>query len=193
VDFLLTDEEKKILLVTARLSIKEKFSKEKALYPAPTEKLKQKCGAFVSLTKHEQLRGCIGDIIALKPLIETIKEVAQSSAFHDPRFPAVKKEELDDLEIEISVLSPFREIQDINEIKVGVHGLMVKRGYSSGFLLPQMATEYGWDRDTFLTHTCHKAGLPGGAWKSSDMTIEVFSALVFNEKGHALDDYEDLD
>lgn len=190
---MLTDEEKKILLKTARLSIQERFYKNEVEYPQPTGILKQNCGAFVTLNKHGNLRGCIGYIVAAKPLFETVKEVAKSSAFADRRFPAVVENEIDELEIEISVLSPFKEIDDINEIKVGVHGIMIRRGVQSGLLLPQVAMEYNWDRDTFLTHTCHKAHLPGGAWKSKDVSIEIFSAAVFNEKSLLTGDDEDLD
>lgn len=185
-DFILSDNEKMILLQTARMSIQEVFDGDKPEYPEPTDLLNKNCGAFVTLQKEGHLRGCIGYIVATKPLVETVKEVAKSSAFKDPRFSPLKEDELEDLEIEVSVLSPFVKVRDVNEIKVGVHGIMIKKGFSSGLLLPQVATEYGWDRDTFLTHTCHKAGLPGGAWKSDDVTIEVFSAVIFNEKKYSL-------
>lgn len=181
-DFILTEDEQKILLKTARLSILQHFDKSIKEFPKGTKQLSLNCGAFVTLHKNTNLRGCIGYISAAKPLMETIKEVAKSSAFNDPRFPPVTRDEVDELEIEISVLSPFREITNIHEIKVGVHGILIRKGYMSGLLLPQVATEYGWDRETFLTHTCHKAGLPGGAWKEKGIEIEIFSAVVFNEK-----------
>jgi AmmeMemoRadiSam system protein A len=111
-----------------------------------------------------------------------VKEVAAASAFEDPRFPPVRGDELDALSIEISVLSPLERISDVEKIRVGVHGLIMRRGARSGLLLPQVAVEQGWDRDTFLTHTCYKAGLPGDAWKSPDTIIEIFSALVFHEE-----------
>jgi AmmeMemoRadiSam system protein A len=181
-EFDITRQEKKILLQTAREAITARLENRKPKYPASTETLKKKCGAFITLHIHGNLRGCIGFIIATKPLIETVQEAAQSSAFNDPRFPALTARELDEIEIEISVLSPLRRIENTDEIQVGVHGLMLKNSFYSGLLLPQVATDYGWDRDTFLTHTCYKAGLPGDCWRSKDTEIEVFSAIVFAEE-----------
>lgn len=144
-----------------------------------TQKLKEKRGAFVTLKRKNQLRGCIGYLQAFKPLSRTIMEMAQAAAFQDPRFPPLAKNELADLDIEISVLTPFRLIKDIEEIEVGKHGLLIERGGYSGLLLPQVATEYRWDRQTFLEHTCLKAGLPKEAWKDTDTKIQVFSAEIF--------------
>lgn len=180
-EFDITPEEKKILLQTAREAIAAHLEKRKPRYPAATGTLKKKCGAFVTLHKQDNLRGCIGFIIATKPLIETVREAAKSSAFNDPRFPALTARELDDIKIEISVLSPLRRIENSEEIQVGVHGIMLKNSFYSGLLLPQVAIDYGWDRETFLTHTCYKAGLPGDCWRSKDTEIEVFSAIVFSE------------
>jgi uncharacterized protein len=104
-----------------------------------------------------------------------------AAAFHDPRFHPVNRDELKDLKLEISVLSPLREIVDVNEIEVGRHGLYIVKGVFSGLLLPQVATEYRWDRTTFLRETCRKAGLPPQAWKDEDVRIFVFSAEVFGE------------
>ncbi len=180
-EFDITPEEKKILLQTAREAIAAHLEKRKPRYPAATGTLKKKCGAFVTLHKQDNLRGCIGFIIAAKPLIETVQEAAKSSAFNDPRFPALTARELDDIKIEISVLSPLRRIENTEEIQVGVHGIMLKNSFYSGLLLPQVAIDYGWDRETFLTHTCYKAGLPGDCWRSKDTELEVFSAIVFSE------------
>jgi AmmeMemoRadiSam system protein A len=144
-----------------------------------TRKLKEKRGAFVTIKRKGQLRGCIGYTQAVKPLSQTIMEMAQAAAFQDPRFPPLTKNELADLEIEISVLTPFRSIQDIKEIEVGKHGLFMERGGYSGLLLPQVASEYHWDRQTFLEHTCLKAGLPKEAWKDKNTKIQVFSAEIF--------------
>ena len=105
--------------------------------------------------------------------------MAISAAFQDPRFEPMSAKELEDLDIEISVLTPMKPVTDINEIEVGKHGLMIVKDYYSGLLLPQVATEYGWDRETFLEHTCMKAGLPVNAWKDSDTKIYAFSADVF--------------
>lgn len=121
-------------------------------------------------------------MIAAKPLLETVIEAAEASAFHDPRFPPLERRELSEISIDISVLSEPRPLRSLDEIQVGTHGLIVRRGLRSGLLLPQVATEYGWDRDTFLTHTCFKAGLPGDAWKAPGTEIELFSAEVFGER-----------
>ena len=144
-----------------------------------TPRLGEKRGAFVTLKRQGQLRGCIGYTQAVKPLNRTIMEMAQAAAFQDPRFPPLTQKELADLEIEISVLTPFRQIRDVAEIAVGKHGLFLERGGRSGLLLPQVATEYHWDRETFLEHTCLKAGLPRDAWKDKETRIFVFSAEIF--------------
>jgi AmmeMemoRadiSam system protein A len=141
--------------------------------------LREKRGAFVTLKKHGELRGCIGHIIGDRPLAETVATMAVAAAFEDPRFPPVKEEELKDLDIEISVLTPLRRINNVEEIQVGLHGIILQQGGHSGLLLPQVATEYGWDRNTFLEYTCRKAGLPPDAWKDERTTIHVFSADVF--------------
>jgi len=141
--------------------------------------LKEPRGAFVTLRKHGELRGCIGRIIADKPLNETVEEMSEAAAFHDPRFRPVTQDELRVLQIEISVLTPFKKITNTNEIRVGVHGLYVRKGGQSGLLLPQVATEFGWDRDTFLENLCRKASLPKDAWKDKDTDIFVFSADIF--------------
>lgn len=147
-----------------------------------TETLKEERGAFVTLKKKGQLRGCIGYIIPVKPLYLTVQEVAESAAMKDPRFPPVTKAELPDLEYEISALTPVREIKNIEEIEVGRDGIIIRRGYRQGLLLPQVAEEYNWNRMQFLEHTCMKAGLPVDAWKDSDTEISVFSAEVFGEE-----------
>jgi AmmeMemoRadiSam system protein A len=139
-------------------------------------------GAFVTLHKQGQLRGCIGHLHADHPLYATVVEMAIAAATQDPRFPPVQAEELKEIDIEISVLSPFREIQGLEEIEVGRHGLIASRGAHRGLLLPQVAAEYGWDSPTFLSYTCLKAGLPADAWKDGSVKVEVFSAQVFGEK-----------
>jgi len=105
--------------------------------------------------------------------------MAEEAAFNDPRFTPVSKGELKDLDIEISALTPLRQIENVEEIEVGRHGLYIEKGFFSGLLLPQVATEYGWDRETFLEHTCLKAGLPRDAWKAEDTVISIFSADIF--------------
>jgi AmmeMemoRadiSam system protein A len=143
------------------------------------EKLKEKGGAFVTIKKKGDLRGCIGYIRAVLPIHQTVKEAAVQAAFHDPRFGPLNKNEWKDIEIEISVLTPMKKIEDVQEIEVGQHGLYIEKGHESGLLLPQVATEYDWDRMTFLEQTCYKAGLPRDAWKRAGVNIYIFSADVF--------------
>ncbi len=143
--------------------------------------LQQKTGAFVTLHYHGELRGCIGHLVSNIPLFETVKEVAIAAATQDYRFLPLTSKELEEVQIEISVLTPFQEIKNINEIEVGKHGLLITQNQHRGLLLPQVATEYGWNREEFLTQTCLKAGLPENAYQEKDCKIEVFSAQVFGE------------
>ncbi|OGB60645.1 MAG: hypothetical protein A2Y94_03355 [Caldithrix sp. RBG_13_44_9] len=108
--------------------------------------------------------------------------MAKSAAFNDPRFNPVVKKEIPDLEIEISVLSPLKKVKDVKEIQVGKHGIIIQQGFQRGLLLPQVATEWGWNREEFLEQTCHKAGLPADAWEDPSSEIFIFSAEIFNEK-----------
>ena len=181
VDLGLTPDEKAELLKIARDVVECYCRGEKLPKPVvESSTLNEPRGAFVTLHKDGKLRGCIGHIRAQKPLIETIVEMAEAAAFQDPRFPPVTSEELGQLEYEISVLTPLRRIKNVEEIQVGIHGIYMKRGVSSGLLLPQVATEWGWDRSTFLEHTCTKAGLPENAWKDKKTEIYIFSADVFS-------------
>lgn len=180
VDLGLTDAEKAALHRIARRSVQSSGDIEYALEGVEmTGNLNQARGAFVTLTRRGELRGCIGNLSADRPLAETVARMAAAAAFKDPRFPPVAPEEIGELEYEISVLTPFEKITDVGDIKVGKHGLIVQRGYRSGLLLPQVPVEYGWDRQTFLEQTCCKAGLPKDAWKEKDTEIFIFSAEVF--------------
>ena len=145
-----------------------------------TPKLKEKMGAFVCLKTHGELKGCIGHIKGFLPLDETIREMAKQAAFYDPRFAPLDAGEWKETEVEISVLTPMRKIESVEEIEVGMHGLYIEKGLDTGLLLPQVAVEYGWDRATFLRETCLKAGLPPDAWKDG-ADIYVFTADVFGE------------
>lgn len=179
---MLTEAEKKTLVNIVKKSIECKLTgKNVPEFNIDSEVLKEKKGAFVTLRKNENLRGCIGYIEARKPLYKTVSEMAIAAAFNDPRFPPLKSNELKDVTLEISVLSPLKKVDDINEIEVGVHGLYITKGFHSGLLLPQVATEYRWDRLTFLEETCHKAGLHSDAWKDEGTNIYIFSADVFKE------------
>ena len=178
----LTDKEKETLLDIAKKTITAKMKGEEL----PVSKIESAtllthCGAFVTLKKRGNLRGCIGYIKAYKPLWETVQEMAIAAAFHDPRFPSLKPEEVPQLTFEISVLSPLKRIKDVHEIEVGKHGLYIIQGRRSGLLLPQVATEYKWDRETFLAETCHKAGLPANAWLDKESEIYIFSANYFGD------------
>jgi len=179
-DLGLSDQEKETLRGIARRVIETKSSGKPVPFVSPSgEKLAEKRGAFVSLYKKGMLRGCIGSFEAGRPLYKTIEEIAEAAAFRDPRFRPVTEDELPFVELEISVLTPLTQIKDTEQVQVGVHGLMVRKGFQSGLLLPQVATERNWDRVTFLEETCRKAGLPKDAWKDNDTEIYVFSADVF--------------
>jgi AmmeMemoRadiSam system protein A len=175
-----SNEEKTFMLKLALGAIEHRLlGRPMPTREGETKKLSEKRGAFVTLKTRGQLRGCIGHTQAIKPLSQTVIDMAQAAAFQDPRFPPLSQQELKDLSIEISALTPFRQIEDIKEIQVGKHGLFIERGFNAGLLLPQVATEYGWDSLTFLEHTCQKAGLPRDAWKDKNSKIYVFSAEIF--------------
>jgi AmmeMemoRadiSam system protein A len=137
-------------------------------------------GAFVSLHNGAELRGCIGHIEANEPLAIVVPRCAVAACSADPRFPAVTASELPQLEIELSLLGPLERIAGAADIEIGRHGLVVGEGWNRGLLLPQVATEWGWDAETFLAHTCHKAGLPRDAWRKG-ARIWRFEAEVFSE------------
>ena len=179
----LTKEDKIYLLTLARGVIDAQCrGKQYQASPSPSPIMKEPRGAFVTLHKDGRLRGCIGYIEAIKPLATTIAEMAGAAAFNDRRFSPVKAEEVPLLRLEISVLSPLFEITDPSTIVVGKYGLIITQGMNRGLLLPQVATEWKWDRETFLDQTCVKAGLPEGCWKEHGTKIEGFTADVFSEE-----------
>jgi len=137
-------------------------------------------GAFVTLTIRNSLRGCIGMIEATKPLAATVVDVAEGAALRDPRFSPVDSSELEKISIEISLLSPLLPSKP-EAVEPGKHGILVRKGFHQGLLLPQVAVKYGWDRETFLSQTCMKAGLPPNTWTSEDLEILTFTAEVFGE------------
>jgi AmmeMemoRadiSam system protein A len=140
-------------------------------------------GAFVSLHRHGgELRGCLGRLETDRPIAENVAHLAAVVSDSDPRFAPLAVSELAGVHVEISALTPEEEITDISRIVVGRHGLIVEQGHRRGLLLPQVATEYGWDRETFLDHTCVKAGLPPTAWRTG-ARIFIFEAQVFGEDG----------
>ncbi|MDQ7031946.1 MAG: AmmeMemoRadiSam system protein A [Desulfonauticus sp.] len=179
-NFHLSQEEKDYLKKIARLSMIEELSGKKINYPPPvSKKLTSSLGAFVTLKKNGDLRGCIGQVIAQDPLWKTIIAMAKEAAFKDPRFSPVQLEELEELEIEISILSPLEKVTNLEQVEPGKHGLLIRKGFYSGLLLPQVATEWGWDRKTFLEQTCFKAGLDKDCYLDKDVEIYFFQAEVF--------------
>jgi AmmeMemoRadiSam system protein B/AmmeMemoRadiSam system protein A len=180
VDLGFSKDEKDQLKKIARRSI-EAAVKNEALpeFKGMTGNLTEPYGIFVTLNKHGNLRGCIGRIIGDQPLYVSCQQMAVAAALEDPRFKRVTEEELEDLEIEISILTPPERITDFSLIKIGRDGLIIGKGYNRGLLLPQVATDYGWSVEEFLKQTCHKAGLPSDAYRSSDAEVYKFSAEVF--------------
>ena len=180
----LTLENKRALIKIARSTLESYLSNGRIPEFKPMDNILLEIrGAFVTLKKHGELRGCIGNIIGTKPLFETVRDMAIESATGDPRFPKVRYEELKDIEIEISVLSPLKKVSSANEIILGKHGVIVKRGFRQGVFLPQVATETGWTKEEFLSSLCtHKAGLSASCWKEAGTELFIFSATVFSEK-----------
>ena len=171
--FSLSDEEKRMLKTIAYESINERLK----VKDIPST-LHQKCGAFVSLHKHGRLRGCIGHFGEDTPLYEIVAEMARAAAFEDPRFTPVSREELDDIDIEISVLTPMRRIQSLDEFELHRHGIYIRKGYRSGTFLPQVADEVNWTKEEFVGHCSQdKAGLGWDGWR--DAELYVYEAIVF--------------
>jgi MEMO1 family protein len=183
VPFSLGGRDKTELLALARKSVEYAVKEKKAYEPAPSmsESLNQERGAFVTIKKSGELRGCIGYMSAMQPLYMTVRDTATLAALRDSRFPPVNSSELSQLEYEISVLSPLRRVFDVREIKVGENGLLMKNGSYQGVLLPQVPVEEKWDRQTFLDETCLKAGMRTGCWKDENTDIFKFTAVVFGE------------
>jgi AmmeMemoRadiSam system protein A len=175
-----SDEEKEKLRELALHAIRSRcLGIEMPDIEIDSPRLKEPGAAFVCIHRGGELRGCIGMIEARAPLWETVRRMAVEAAVGDPRFCAVAADELDKIDIEISVLTPLLRIGDPSEIEIGKHGLLIRKGFASGLLLPQVATEHNLDSEQFLKLTCRKAGLPEKAWKKRDTEIYVFSADVF--------------
>jgi uncharacterized protein len=174
-----SDEERSALLQQARRSIRAALANADEPVAAPNEHLLQPRGAFTTLHLNDTLRGCIGYIEPLHPLWETVAKTARAAAFDDPRFPPLTLEELGKVRIELSVMSMIEPIA-AQDVEVGIHGLIVSQNGRRGLLLPQVAPEWGWDRETFLSQTCVKAGLPTDAWKNGAQ-LQAFTAEVFGE------------
>lgn len=175
------ETDKRSLLKTAREAIQSRLENRAPVYEEPPEGLLEHSGAFVTLHANGRLRGCIGTFEASDPLFESIKSLSISSGFRDPRFPPLSCSELEDIDIEISVLTPLHRMSSLDEIEVGTHGLYVKQGHRSGVLLPQVPVEQGWNLEEFLSNTCRKAGLSPEEWRSGKVDIYTFTAEVFGE------------
>jgi MEMO1 family protein len=183
---MLNKEQRKKLLEIARNSIKKYLETGGRLEIQETDPLLRKeMGAFVTLNERGQLRGCIGNLVGQQPLYLTVRDMAVEAAAGDPRFPALKPQELKNIEIEISVLSPLEKVDSAQEVELGRHGVVIRRGGRSGVFLPQVAEETGWTKEEFLENLCvHKAGLAPGAWKDKDSEIYIFTAEVFSEEDY---------
>lgn len=175
-------EEMNFLLETARNAVKSSLDNSPFIIPPLPEGLHFKSGCFVTLHMNGVLRGCIGNFRSDVNIVKNVADMAVQAAFQDPRFPSVSAGEFDSLEFEISVLSPMIPIKSVEEAEVGRDGLYVVKGFNRGVLLPQVATEYGWDKYEFISHTCAKAGLPYDAWKTDKIDLYRFEAAVFGEK-----------
>lgn len=183
-NMLLNEKQKTKMLELARKSIDSYLRTGKKLHVSETDPvLLERMGAFVTLREKGELRGCIGNMVGGQPLYLTIRDMAVEAATGDPRFAPVRPDELKNLDIEISVLSPMERVSGPDKIKLGVHGVMVRKGFGSGVFLPQVAGETGWNKEEFLSYLCsHKAGLAADAWKDKDTELYVFTAEVLSEK-----------
>lgn len=178
---MLSEDDQRALFALARAAIEAHLAGS-APPPLPVGRpaLEEVRGCFVTLRRGGELRGCIGHPHARRPLAEAVRELAVSAASEDSRFPPVARDELARLEVELSVLTPLERI-DPRDVVVGRHGLVVRANGRSGLLLPQVATERGWDSQAFLAATCRKAGLPPDAWRARDAQVLAFSAEVHEE------------
>ena len=177
----LNSADKKLLLQLAREAVTSTVQTGKLkMQIVAGERLLTPKGCFVTIKKRGTLRGCIGNFTSDKPLYQLVQEMAASAATRDPRFYPMKEDDLAEFELEISVLSPLSKIESPEEVEVGKHGLYLEKNFSRGVLLPQVAVEHKWDRETFLTQTALKAGLKRDDWKEG-ADLYVFSAEVFAE------------
>jgi AmmeMemoRadiSam system protein A len=180
--FQLTDADQQLLLQIARNSVRSYLFNESSRLPdVPVGLLTEPRGIFVSIHKDGELRGCIGNVHPAGPLFRSVAECAIAAAVGDPRFMPMMSGELDEVEFEISVLSIMQRVQNVADIEVGRHGLLISKKNARGLLLPQVAATYGWSRERFLDETCRKAGLGPDDWKDG-ATIHCFSAFVFRER-----------
>ncbi|MCR4289592.1 MAG: AmmeMemoRadiSam system protein A [Candidatus Scalindua sp.] len=180
------EKDKKALLSIARESIKSAITNTPNKQPQieiTRLGLQGKNGAFVTLKTHGKLRGCIGRMVSDIPLYKLVSEMAVSAAKEDPRFGQIKPSELEDLEIDISILSPLQKTDDPLDLELGRHGIYIKKEASNGCFLPQVATETGWTKEEFLSQCCSmKAGLSPDAWKHKNVEVYIFTVEMISEK-----------
>jgi len=176
-----TDDDRHRLLTIARHALEARVRREPEPAPETGGALDTPCGAFVSIHRLLELRGCLGRLERDWPISRVVAHLGRAVADSDPRFPPVTVDELAALSIEISALGPERTVRSIQDVEIGRHGLIVAHGRRRGLLLPQVATEHAWDVETFLHHACLKAGLPPDAWRNG-ASVAVFEAQVFGER-----------
>lgn len=181
----MNEEQKKTLLTIARNTAKAAVSGKKTSKIACDDPvLNAHCGCFVTLKNKGELRGCIGQFVSDKPLIELVSDMAAAAAISDHRFFSnrIKPKEVDELDIDISVLSPLEKTDNPLSLRLGIDGIYIRKGYANGCFLPQVATETGWSKEEFLSYCCsHKAGLPPDAWKDKKTEIYFFTAEIIEE------------
>jgi AmmeMemoRadiSam system protein A len=179
----MNEAQKQTLLKVARDTVEAVINRRPLPKPKSDDpELNAHCGCFVTLKNRDRLRGCIGQFTSEVPLIELVVEMAKASATGDPRFfdSPIKADELKDLDVEISVLSPLQRTDNPLSLRLGIDGIYVKRGWASGCFLPQVATETGWSKEEFLSYCCaHKAGIAADAWKKPGTEVYLFTAEVF--------------
>jgi AmmeMemoRadiSam system protein A len=175
-----TKAERSILLKLAHASIAAALDKREVPLDPPSPHLAELRGAFTTIYFRGQLRGCVGFVFPVASLYRTVAETAQAAAFEDARFPPVTREQVPELQVSLSILSPLQPLR-AEEVEIGRHGLLISHNGRRGLLLPQVPVEHAWSRTTFLEQTCHKAGLPPDAWKHG-ATIEAFTAEVFGDR-----------
>ncbi len=180
---MLTQADATNLLIIAREAITHKINGDD-YSPTPREEkaLNERSGCFVTIKQSGKLRGCIGNFQSQQPLFREVATMAEAAATQDPRFQPMTSKEIDNFSLEVTVLSPLEKIDSTDQIEIGTHGIYIEKGIHRGVLLPQVATEYGWDRETFLSQTCAKAGLIDDAWQHADADIYIFSGQIIAEE-----------
>ncbi len=179
------EQNKQKLIETARTAIEAAVKSKRPPKPQSNEpELNARCGCFVTIKNGEELRGCIGNFVSDKPLIELVSEMAVAAATHDYRFSdnPITEDELPQLSIDISILSPLQKTNDPLSLELGKHGIYIRRGCLSGCFLPQVAAETGWSKEQFLSYCCsHKAGLEPNAWKDPKTEVYLFTAEIIED------------